>query len=112
MKKLLVALAVPAALSIGILGTSIISFTPANATESAHVATMSKTIHGRVVKLNHPMGTTESFTLKAGAKTYVVHYDDMTHWVMGSKKDLKVGALISATGTLKGTTLTATKLGL
>lgn len=112
MKKLLVALAAPAALSFGVLGTAILSVAPANATETAHVATATKTIHGTVVKLNHPMGTTDSFTLKAGAKTYVVHWDDMTHWVMGTKKDLKVGALISATGTLKGSTITATKLDL
>lgn len=112
MKKLLAVLVVPAALSVGTLGAVIATGAPANAALKAHVATTTKTIHGTVVKLNHPMGTTDSFTLKAGAKTYVVHWDDMTHWVMGSKKDLKVGALISATGTLKGSTLTATKLDL
>jgi hypothetical protein len=43
-------------------------------------------------------------------KTYVVHYDSMTHWVMGSAKDIKVGALISVTGTLSGKTIAAAKL--
>lgn len=46
------------------------------------------------------MGTTESFNLVVGATTYVVHYDSMTHWVTGSKKNLMVGALVTVTRTL------------
>jgi hypothetical protein len=33
----------------------------------------------------------------------------MTHWVMGSKKNLKVGALVSVTGTLTHSTIAAAK---
>ena len=43
-------------------------------------------------------------------KTYVVHYDAMTRWVMGSKKNLKVGTLVSVTGTLTHSTIAAAKL--
>ena len=68
------------------------------------------TWHGQVGILNETMGTTESFNLVVGAKTSVVHYDSMTHWVMGSKKNLIVDALVTVTGTLTHSTISAPKL--
>lgn len=63
-----------------------------------------------MTKINETMGTTESFNMKVGAATYVVHYDAMTKFEMGSKRNIKVGALVTAKGTLKSTTISATKL--
>jgi len=54
------------------------------------------------------MGTTASFNSVVGTKTLVVHYDALTHWVMGTKKDHEVGALVSVTGTLTHSTIAAT----
>jgi hypothetical protein len=34
----------------------------------------------------------------------------MTHFTMGTAKNIKVGALVSVTGTLKGMIMTGTKL--
>jgi hypothetical protein len=34
----------------------------------------------------------------------------MTHWVMGTAKDVKVGALVTVIGTLSGKTIAAAKL--
>jgi DNA polymerase-3 subunit alpha len=36
--------------------------------------------------------------------------DSMTHWVMGTAKNIKVGALVTVTGTLSGKTIAAAKL--
>jgi len=108
MKRLFATLALPAALALGTLGVGVVGG-PAGAAQ-AHAAMKAHTWHGKVGKLNETMGATESFNLIDGAKTYVVHYDAMTHWVMGSKKNLKVGALVSVTGTLTRSTIAATKL--
>ena len=112
MRKLIVRLVLPAALTLGALGAGVVTSGPVVAAERGHDSMAAKTWHGKVEKLNAPMGTTDSFNVKVGMKTYTVHYDDMTHWIMGSKKDLKVGALVAVTGTLAGTTITATKLSL
>jgi hypothetical protein len=108
MKRLLATLALPSALALGILSLGVNAI-PASAAQ-AHTVMKAHTWHGKVEKLNETMGTTESFNLVIGAKTYVVHYDAMTHWVMGTKKNLKVGALVTVTGTLTHSTIAATKL--
>jgi len=82
---------------------------PAGATQIAHVA-MHHTWHGTVTKINHKMGTQNSFSFKSGMETYVVHWDAMTHFTMGTAKNLKVGALVTVTGTLKGMIITGTTL--
>jgi hypothetical protein len=109
MKRLIANLAVPTALVIGTLGLTVATVGPSSAAVS-HASMGVKTWHGKVEKLNETMGTTESFTVKVGMKTYTVHYDSMTHWVMGTKENLKVGALVTVTGTLTVTTIAATKL--
>jgi hypothetical protein len=109
MKKFIAALAVPGVLLVGGLGLGITTVTPASATEYAHVA-MHHTWHGTVTKINAKMGTTSSFSLKSGAHTYVVHWDAMTHFTMGTAKNLKTGALVAVTGTLKGMIITGTTL--
>ena len=109
MKKLLTPLMVPA-LALASLGVGVVLAAPATAAVRSHDTMMTKTWHGTVEKINETMGTTESFSAKVGARLYTVHYDSMTHWVMGTKKDIKVGALVTVTGTLKGSTITATKL--
>ena len=110
MKRFLAALVLPGALAIGSLGLGV-AFTgaPAGATESAH-ATMDHTWHGKITKINAKMGTTSSFSFKKGTETYVVHWDAMTHFVMGTAKNIKVGALVTVTGTVKGMIITGTKL--
>ena len=69
-----------------------------------------KTWHGKVTKINETMGTSESFSVKVGAPTYVVHYDAMTRFEMGSKRNSKVGALVAVTGTPRSMTISATRL--
>ncbi|HEV3267479.1 MAG TPA: hypothetical protein VGZ68_03680 [Acidimicrobiales bacterium] len=108
MKRLLTTLALPTALALGIL-TLGVNAVPAGAAQS-HATMKAHTWHGKVGKLNETMGTTESFNLVVGAKTFVVHYDAMTHWVMGTKKNLKVGALVTVTGTLTHSTIAAATL--
>jgi hypothetical protein len=56
------------------------------------------------------MGTLESFSMKVGAPTYVVHDDAMTRFEMGSKRNSKVGALVAVTGTPKSLTICATRV--
>jgi hypothetical protein len=108
MKRLISTLALPTALVLGTLGIGVVAG-PAGAVQT-HTTMKAHTWHGKVGKLNETMGTTESFNLVVGAKTYVVHYDAMTHWVMGSKKNLKVGALVTVTGTLTHSIIAAAKL--
>lgn len=110
MKRLFAALVVPT-LALASLGAGIAIAAPATAAVRSHAA-MAKTWHGTVEKLNTTMGTTESFSVKVGKDVYTVHYDSMTHWTMGSKKDLKVGAMVSVKGTVKGMIITATSLSL
>jgi hypothetical protein len=110
MKRLITKLVLPAALVFGTVGVGVIATTPAFSLEKSHATMATKTWHGKVDKLNAPMGTTESFSMTVHMKVYVVHYDSMTHWVMGSKKNLKPGALVTVTGTLSGTTIAAAKL--
>ena len=108
MKRLITRLALPATLAIGSLGLVALA-SPATAAPQSH-ATMSKTWHGKIVKLDAKMGTTEAFSMTVDMKVYVVHYDSMTHWVMGTAKNIKVGALVTVTGTLSGKTIAAAKL--
>jgi hypothetical protein len=110
MKRLITKLVLPAALVVGTIGVSAIAITPAFALEKSHATMATKTWHGKVDTLNPPMGTTESFSMTVHMKVYIVHYDSMTHWVMGTKKDLKKGALVTVTGTISGTTIAAAKL--
>ncbi len=109
MKRLIAAIALPGALFVGALGLGVTSVAPAGATEFAHAA-MAHTWHGTVTKINAKMGTTSSFSIKSGSHTYVVHWDAMTHFTMGTAKNLKVGALVAVTGTLKGMIITGTTL--
>jgi hypothetical protein len=108
MKRLFANLVLPSAVALGTLGIGVVGI-PAGAAP-AHATMRAHTWHGRVGKLNETMGTTESFNLVVGVKTFVVHYDAMTHWVMGSKKNLRVGALVTVTGTLTHSTIAAAKL--
>ena len=110
MKRVIAAFVLPGALAFGTLGLgATVSSAPAGATERAH-ATMDHTWHGRITKINAKMGTTSSFSFKKGTETYVVHWDAMTHFVMGTAKNIKVGALVTVTGTVKGMIITGTKL--
>jgi hypothetical protein len=92
MKRIFIALVLPAALVLGSLGLGVtLASGPAGAAEHAH-ATMQHSWHGTI------------------SKTYVVHWDAMTHFTMGTAKNIKVGALVTVTGTLKGMTIAGTKL--
>ncbi len=109
MKKTLIALLIPAALALGPVGLVASAGSPAGAAEIAHTA-MQHSWHGKISKVNAKMGTTNSFTFVSGTKSYVVHWDAMTHFTMGTAKNIKVGALVTVTGTVKGMTITGTKL--
>jgi hypothetical protein len=110
MKRLLATVLLPGALAVGSLGLGVALTTgPASALENAHAA-MHHSWHGTITKINHKMGTTSSFSFKSGKETYVVHWDAMTHFTMGTAKNIKVGALVTVTGTLKGMIITGTKL--
>lgn len=110
MKRKFLALVLPAALALGPVGLAVtLASGPAGAAEHAHT-TMQHTWHGKISKINAKMGTTSSFSFVSGSKTYVVHWDAMTHFTMGTSKNIKVGALVSVTGTLKGMTITGAKL--
>jgi hypothetical protein len=110
MKRLISALLLPATLAVGSLGLAVtLPSGPAGAAEHAHTA-MQHTWHGKISKINAKMGTTSSFSFVHGKSTYVVHWDAMTHFTMGTSKNIKVGALVSVTGTLKGMIITGTKL--
>jgi hypothetical protein len=110
MKRPITRLVLPATLALGSLGLGLLAVaTPATAASASHAA-MDKTWHGKITKLDAKMGTTEAFTMTVDMKVYVVHYDAMTHWVMGTAKNIKVGALVTVTGTLSGTTIAAAKL--
>jgi hypothetical protein len=109
MKKTLMALVLPATLTLGSLGLAVTPSGPAGAAEVAHTA-MQHSWHGKISKVNAKMGTTSSFTFVSGTKSYVVHWDAMTHFTMGTAKNIKVGALVTVTGTVKGMTITGTKL--
>jgi hypothetical protein len=110
MKRILAALVLPGALAVGSLGLGVgLTAAPVGATENAH-ATMDHTWHGTITKINAKMGTTSSFSFKKGTETFVVHWDAMTHFIMGTAKNIKVGALVTVTGTAKGMIITGTKL--
>ena len=109
MKRLFAAIVLPGALLAGALGLGLTTVAPAGASEYAHTA-MAHTWHGTVTKINAKMGTTNSFSFKSGSHTYVVHWDAMTHFTMGTSKNIKDGALVAVTGTLKGMIITGTKL--
>jgi hypothetical protein len=110
MKRLIAALVLPATLAVGSLGLAVtLPGAPAGATEYAHTA-MHHTWHGTITKIDAKMGTTSAFSFKSGKSTYVVHWDAMTHFTMGKAKNIKVGALVSVTGTLKGMIITGTTL--
>lgn len=111
MKRLITRLVLPATLALGTLsfGLGVVAL-PATAAPTSHATMATKTWHGKIVKLDAKMGTTEAFSMTVGMKTYVVHYDSMTHWVMGTAKNVKVGALVTVTGTLSAKTIAAAKL--
>jgi len=110
MKRLVTALLLPATLAVGSLGLAVtLPGGPASAAEHSHT-TMQHTWHGKITKINARMGTTRSFSFVSGKSTYVVHWDAMTHFTMGTSKNIKVGAPVSVTGTLKGMIITSTKL--
>ncbi|MFI5034621.1 MAG: hypothetical protein ACHQFZ_00245 [Acidimicrobiales bacterium] len=110
MKRAVATILLPGALAAGSLGLGIAVTTgPVGAAESAHTV-MQHTWHGTILKINHKMGATSSFSFKSGKETYVVHWDAMTHFTMGTAKNIKVGALVTVTGTLKGMIITGTKL--
>ena len=97
-------------LSLGAFG--VVNAGPATAV-SAHAAKATTKWHGKVTRINATMGATHSFNFEgAHMKIYVVHYDAMTKFTMGTRKDVKVGGPISVTGTLKGKTITATAIDL
>jgi hypothetical protein len=111
MKRLITRLVLPATLALGTLGLGLgVAAAPAFAAQKSHATTATKTWHGKIVKLDAKMGTTEAFSMTVDMKVYVVHYDAMTHWVMGTAKNIKVGALVTVTGTLSGKTIAAAKL--
>ena len=111
MKRLITRLVLPATLALGTLGLGFgVAAAPAVAAQKSHPTTTTKTWHGKIVKLDAKMGTTEAFSMTVDMKVYVVHYDAMTHWVMGTAKNIKVGALVTVTGTLSGKTIAAAKL--
>jgi hypothetical protein len=109
MKRLITRLVLPATLTLGSLGLGLVA-SPANAAPTSHATTATKTWHGKIVKLDAKMGTMEGFSMTVDMKVYVVHYDSMTHWVMGTAKNIKVGTLVTVTGTLSGKTIAAAKL--
>jgi hypothetical protein len=110
MKKLVAALVLPATLAVGSLGLAVtLPGSPAGAVEHSHT-TMDHTWHGKISKIDAKMGTTSAFSFVSGKSTYVVHWDAMTHFTMGTSKNIKVGALVTVTGTLKGMIITGTKL--
>jgi hypothetical protein len=109
MKRFLAAIVLPGAFLLGALGVGVTTSVAAGAAEYAHTA-MDHTWHGTVTKINAKMGTTSSFSFKTGSHTYVVHWDAMTHFTMGTSKNIKVGALVAVTGTLKGMIITGTRL--
>ena len=110
MKRLISSLLLPATLTLGSLGlAAALPGGPAGAAQHSR-ATMQHTWHGKISKIDAKMGTTSAFSIVSGKSTYVVHWDAMTHFVMGSSKNIKVGALVSVTGTLKGMIITGTKL--
>jgi hypothetical protein len=111
MKRLITRFVLPATLTLGSLGLGLVAVaSPATAAPTTRAATATKTWHGKIVKLDAKMGTTEAFSMTVDMKTYVVHYDSMTHWVMGTSKNIKVGAPVTVTGTLSGKTIAAAKL--
>ena len=110
MKRLFTRLVVPTILAVGVFGGGLGAVaSPATAAPTSH-AKATQTWHGKIVKLDAKMGTTEAFTMTDDMKVYVVHYDSMTHWVMGTKKNIKVGALVTVTGTRRDNTIAAAKL--
>jgi hypothetical protein len=110
MKRILAALVLPGALAIGSLGLRCRTHDRARWRDRDAHATMDHTWHGTITKINAKMGTTSSFSFKKGTETYVVHWDAMTHFVMGTAKNIKVGALVTVTGTVKGMIITGTKI--
>jgi len=81
---------------------------------AAHGATMAmtETWKGTVSKVNAMMGMTDSFQMTVGAKHYVVDYTSKVTFTMGMSSGIVAGAKVTVTGTLKGSTITATKLSI
>ena len=111
MKRLLATLLLPA--SLGVASSSVLAVvgtSPVRAGSQSHAMVQAKTWHGKVTKINETRCTSESFSMKVGAANYVVHYDAMTRFEMGSKRNSKVGAPVTVTGTLKRMTICAMRL--
>ncbi len=88
------------------------ALTIAPAVAHAETMAMSHTWSGKVVKVNAMMGTTDSFQFVVGTSHYVVDYTSKVKFTMGMSSGIVAGAKITVTGTLKGTTITASKLSL
>ncbi len=108
--RLPVRLLLPLSLALASLGLGLGVASPVSAAQTSHATMATKTWHGTITKLDAKMGTTDAFTMTVHMKSYVVHYDSMTHWLMGNAKDIKVGALVTVTGTLSGMTISAARL--
>jgi hypothetical protein len=111
MKRLLATLLLPA--SLGVASSSVLAVvgtSPVGAASQRPAMVQAKTWHGKVTKINETRCTSESFSMKVGAANYVVHYDATTRFEIGSRRNIKVGAPVTMTGTLKSMTISATRL--
>jgi len=111
MKRLITRLVVPATLVVASLGLGLVAVaSPATAAPRATPRWPPRPGTERSSSSTPRWGTTEAFSMTVDMKVYVVHYDSMTHWEMGTAKNIKVGALVTVTGTLSGKTIAAAKL--
>jgi len=67
---------------------------------------------GTVAKVDAMRGKTDSFHLTVGTHHYVVDYTSKVKYVMGMSTGIVPGAKVTVTGTLKGSTITATSLSI
>lgn len=109
MNKTLATLLVPAVLGLASLGAVTAGASSAGAVSQSH-AMMAHTWHAKVTRIDAKMGSEDSFKVVIDMKTYTVDWNAMTKFEMGKAKDIKVGALVTVTGTLTKTTIKATKL--
>ena len=81
---------------------------------AAHGASMMESHKwtGTVAKVDAMMGKTDSFHLTVGTHHYVVDYTAKVKFTMGMSSGIVPGKKVTVTGTLKGTTITATSLSL
>jgi len=67
---------------------------------------------GTVSKVDAMMGKTDSFHFTVGTHHYVVDYTAKVKFTMGMSTGIVPGAKVTVTGTLKGTTITASALSI